>query len=114
MEQEPFYLEVLASDRREGVRIFRVIGPLTLRTFFAVQEELRHAPSRLKIFDLSAVPYMDSAGMGVIINAYVSAKRRGGNVAVVGPNYRVIELFKLTHVDTLIPVLETVEAAEAL
>lgn len=111
MEQEPCELEVI-SGKSEGTRILRVCGPLTLHTFFPLQEELRREHTAYTVFDLSRVPYMDSAGMGVIINAYVSAKRRGNRVAAVGLNYRVVELFKLTHADTLVSIFETVEQAE--
>jgi len=31
-----------------------------------------------------------------------------------GANYRVVELFKLTHVDSLIPMAATAEEAESL
>ncbi|GGG96480.1 STAS domain-containing protein [Silvibacterium dinghuense] len=113
MEQETLDLEVLAGSR-DGIRILRLTGPLTLHTIFPLQEELRREHRPLTVFDLSGVPYMDSAGMGVIINTYISAQRRGFRVAAAGLNYRVIELFKLTHVDTLIPVCETVAQAEAL
>jgi anti-sigma B factor antagonist len=57
---------------------------------------------------------MDSAGMGAIINYYVSAQRRGHKLIAAGLNFRVIELFKLTHVDSLIPMAATAEEAESL
>lgn len=68
----------------------------------------------MAIFDLSGVPYMDSAGMGVIANYYVSATRRGQKLVVAGASPRVLELFKLTHVDTVIPLAASVEEAERL
>jgi anti-sigma B factor antagonist len=57
---------------------------------------------------------MDSAGMGVIANYYVSATRRGQKMVVAGTTPRVLELFKLTHVDTVIPLAASVEEAERL
>lgn len=67
----------------------------------------------MTIFDLAGVPYMDSAGMGVIINYYVSTARRGHKVIIAGTSDRVMELFKLTHVDTVISLAASVEEAEA-
>jgi len=57
---------------------------------------------------------MDSAGMGVIINFYVSCQKNGRKLIVCGLNYRVIELFKLTNVDTLITIVDDLDEAEAL
>jgi anti-sigma B factor antagonist len=81
---------------------------------FELQNELAKDNSPVTIFDLAGVPYMDSAGMGVIANCYVSATRRGHKVIVAGTSNRVMELFKLTRVDTVIPLTASVEEAEAL
>jgi anti-sigma B factor antagonist len=113
MQQETLAVEVLAG-KSDGTRIVRVIGPVLLSNFFSLKTELDKDPTPVTILDLSEVEYMDSAGMGAIINYYVSAQRRGSKLIAAGPNYRVVELFKLTHVDSLIPMTATVAEAEAL
>lgn len=95
-----------------GSRILKLEGPLTLSNLFAFQDELRKEATTT-ILDLSDVPYMDSAGMGAIINYYVGCQRNGRKLLVAGSNYRVLELFKLTKVDQLITLVDNVEAAEA-
>jgi anti-sigma B factor antagonist len=106
-------VEVVAG-KSEETRIVRLTGPLLLNNFFALKAELEKEHTLVTIIDLSAVPYMDSAGMGAIINYYVSAQRRGNKLITAGANYRVVELFKLTRVDSLIPMAVTIEEAEAL
>jgi anti-anti-sigma factor len=97
-----------------GTVIFRFAGPLTLRNLFTMQEQLRNGElPRVTILDFSGVPYMDSAGMGAVINHYVHCQSRGARLVAAGVNSRVMELFKLTKVDTVIPLAETVEEAEA-
>ena len=97
-----------------GTVIFRFAGPLTLRNIFTMQEQLRAGDlPRLTILDLSNVPYMDSAGMGAVINHYVHCQNGGARVIAAGVSSRVMELFKLTKVDTVIPLAGTVEEAEA-
>ncbi|MBB6142544.1 anti-anti-sigma factor [Silvibacterium bohemicum] len=113
MQQDPLTIETLPG-KAEGTRILRITGPVVLQNFFSLQSAIDHEHLPVTIFDLSGVPYMDSAGMGAIIKSYVSAQRRGQKVIAAGPNYRVLELFKLTKVDGLIPITETVEQAEAL
>ena len=97
-----------------GTRILRLSGPLTLRNLFDFQAELRSGdPSRVAILDLAEVPYIDSSGMGAIINYHVHCERSGIRLIVAGVSTRVLELFKLTHVDTVIAMAPSVEAAEA-
>jgi anti-anti-sigma factor len=107
----------LSLERLQGsspnVLIFRLTGPLTLRNLFDIQTELRIAPPPpLTIIDLTAVPYMDSAGMGLLMNHFVHCQTRGAKLIVVGANQRVLDLFKITHVDTVLTVTGTVEEAE--
>jgi anti-sigma B factor antagonist len=113
MLQDPLTVETLPG-KTEGTRILRLSGPVTLQNFFSLQDALKQQHPAVTILDLSGVPYMDSAGMGAIINYYVAAQRRGEKVIAAGTNYRVLELFKLTKVDSLIPLAENVEQAEAL
>src|SRR5271165_1520240 len=110
MQQETLTVEVVAG-KSEGTRIVRVVGPLLLQNFFSLKAELEKEHPSVTILDLSDVPYIDSAGMGAIINYYVSAQRRGTKLIAAGTNYRVVELFKLTRVDSLIPMTAVVEEA---
>jgi anti-sigma B factor antagonist len=55
---------------------------------------------------------MDSAGMGAIINNFVSCQRAGRKMIVAGVNGRVLELFKMTKVDGLLIMKNTVAEAE--
>jgi len=112
MQQDPLTVEILPG-KSEGTRIIRLTGPITLQNFFQLQDALKQQHSGATILDLAGVPYMDSAAMGAIINYYVSAQRRGEKVVAAGTNYRVLELFKLTKVDSLIPLADSVEQAEA-
>ncbi len=65
------------------------------------------------ILDMSDVPYMDSAGLGLIMNYYVSATDHGRKLMLAGVNERVTELFKMTRVSGVLTSFPTVEAAEA-
>jgi anti-sigma B factor antagonist len=108
----------LAISRREaaasGTSIFTLDGPVTLPNLFTLQAELRNGqPPSSVILDLSGVPYMDSAGMGAIVNYFVHCQNRGVKLITVGICSRVHELFKMTKVDTVIPCFPTVEEAEA-
>ncbi len=108
----------LAIERRQGkapgTLIFQLTGPVTLRNLFDLQPHLRSGDlPRVSILDLSGVPYMDSAGMGAIVNYYVHCEQKRVKLIVAGVSPRVLELFKMTRVDTIISLVATVEEAEA-
>ena len=104
----------ISKGTTPGTRIFTLVGPLTLRNLFELQAELRNADMPpVTILDLIGVPYMDSAGMGLIINCYVHCQNRGVKLVVAGVSPRVHELFKMTRVDTVIPQAASVEEAES-
>jgi anti-sigma B factor antagonist len=113
MENEPLTIEVIPTKSPDA-RIIALQGPVTINTLFDFQQELRNATSPVTILEMLGVPYMDSAGMGAIINFYVSCQKHKRKVIVCGLNYRVIELFKLTNVDQLITIVDDLAEAEAL
>jgi anti-anti-sigma factor len=108
----------LSIERKEGktsdILIFHLNGPLTLLNLFDLQTQLRSTdPPALTVLDLAGVPYMDSAGMGMVVNHYVRCTGKGVRLIVAGVSPRVLELFKLTKVDGVISMAATVEEAEA-
>jgi anti-sigma B factor antagonist len=112
MSNEALTLESVPGQAPD-CRILRLNGPLTLQGVFAFQNTLRADPPVALVLDLSGVPYMDSAGMGAIINYYVSCQRNGRKLVVAGVNGRVLELFRMTKVDGLLTITPTVAEAEA-
>ncbi|MGC2639459.1 MAG: STAS domain-containing protein [Acidobacteriaceae bacterium] len=111
MSAEPLTLESVPGQAA-GSRILRLTGPLTLNGLFDFQSTLRADPPALLILDLTGVPYMDSAGMGAIINYFVSCQRSGRKLIVVGVNGRVLELFRMTKADSLLTMVATIAEAE--
>jgi len=108
---EPLTLESVAGQA-PGSRILRLNGPLVLNNLFEFQSFLRNDPPQVLILDLSAVPYMDSAGMGAIINYFVSSQRHGRRLVVAGVNGRVLELFRMTNVEGPLTMKATVAEAD--
>ena len=103
------------EGKAPGTLILRLAGPLTLRNIFDLQAELRNAKATpVTILDLTEVPYMDSAGMGVVVNYHVHCQNLGGRLIAVGVSSRIMELFKITKVDSVIRMTSTLEEAEAL
>jgi anti-anti-sigma factor len=84
-----------------------------LDNVFVFQNALRNVElPQISILDLTDVPYLDSAGMGAIVNYYVHCQRKGAQAIVAGVNGRAMELFVLSKVHTIIPMADSVEEAQ--
>jgi len=120
----------LTFEREEGKApgtvIFHFSGPFTARTVFESQSpegvsqmfdlQLMLPTGELptvNIFDLTDVEYMDSTGLGMVVRHYVRCQDKGVRFIAAGASPRVLELFKLTNVDTVIPMTATVEEVDA-
>ena len=112
MRDEPLSYS-FAPGKSEGTTVLKLVGPLTISTMFGFQDEFRAATPRVMILDMSETSYMDSAGLGLIMNYYVSAVDHGRKLLLAGVNERVVELFKMTRVQGVLTGFPTVEAAEA-
>src|SRR5579884_596395 len=106
-------LALSAVDGRNGARILRLNGPLTLRTLFEFQDLARRENSAPLILDLTDVPFMNSAGLGAILGLYASSQRKQHPFALAGICARVRTLFAVARIDGLLPTYVSAEDAEA-
>ncbi len=105
-----------------GTVIFRLSGPFTardmhgslspvdLRNTFEVTPD--NSQSATHILDLTEVPYMDSAGLGMIVTHYVRCQNNGTRLIAVGVSPRILQLLEITKTDNLFPMVPTVDEAD--
>jgi anti-sigma B factor antagonist len=114
-------VQPLAVERtsRDGVELLLVEGELDIATAprligvlnRAVQEALRSL-----VVDLSAVAFMDSTGLALLINAHRRLARRSLGFAVVcppGPLRRVFEVTDMVETLHVCPDRDSARAAAA-
>jgi anti-anti-sigma factor len=112
LEKELSY--TVADGAKQGVVIVTLDGPFTLGNMFKLQSDLRSLTPPCLIMDLSNVPYMDSAGLGVIMNCFVSSQSHGRKFILTGVSERIRSLFEMTKVESVLKISDSVPAAEAL
>ena len=96
MRDEPLRIEDLGvQDYR---RVLRLSGPLTLSTLFEFQNLVRSVSGAHLILDFTQVPYVDSAGVGALVGAYVRHQKDGHTLTLAGANERVRNTLKVTRV----------------
>lgn len=95
----------------ETERVLKLAGPLTLTTMFDFRDRLRSETARTVILDLTGVPYVDSAGIGAIVNGHVSCANSGRRLALVGVADRARTVMKVSRVDTFLSIYPTLQDA---
>ncbi|MGA7623422.1 MAG: STAS domain-containing protein [Candidatus Acidiferrales bacterium] len=98
----------IAADQR----VLELKGSLNIQTIFTFQTATREETAPKLILDFSGVSYVDSAGLGALVGAYVAAQRNKRKLAVTGMNTQVKALVDMTHVGSLIKSYATVQEAE--
>ena len=103
-----------AQGAQEGERILQLKGPITSTTSSALRDTMRADKSaKTVILDFSQVPYVDSAGVGVIVNAHVSCVNSGRRLVLVAVHDRIRALMKTTRVDSVLMILPTLQKARS-
>ena len=106
-------MQAVASDGPQaGQRILRLKGPLSLHTVFEFQSLVRAETSPNVIIDFSGVPFIDSAGLGALVGAHVSAQKARRKLSFTGMNAQVLALLDMTRLRGMFSIYETVEEAE--
>jgi anti-anti-sigma factor len=76
-------------------------------------EELLAQNEKKVVMDFTDLKYIDSAGLGIVVFCAGKLNESGGRLRVAGANATIRNLFKITRVDKVLRLDETVEAALA-
>jgi anti-sigma B factor antagonist len=97
---------------KTGQRVLTLTGALVLATVFDFQAIVRADQSRSLIIDFASVAYVDSAGIGALVGAYVTRENGGRKLALVGVSERIHNALKITCVERLFRFFDSVAMAE--
>jgi anti-sigma B factor antagonist len=109
MIDKPLELQIDSNANRT---LIKLSGPLLLCNLFGFQTAFRTNTAPVLIVDLTGVPYLDSAGLGALVGAKISADRKGQFLALVGINERVSSSLQLIRVHDLFNICGSVAEAE--
>jgi anti-sigma B factor antagonist len=105
----------LSSHREADVTVVAAAGDLDIVTSPRLDGSLaqaRRATSNV-ILDLSAVDFMDTSCLAVIVGHWKKLAARGGVLALAGARYRYTKTLWITGLADRLPMYDTVDAAIA-
>lgn len=104
-------LSIDQSSTPEGYRVIRLKGWVTAKNTPALLDIIHQSRGLNTVLDLAEVPYMDSSGLGALLNGYLGCQKYGGQFVLASAVPRVRELLQLTKVDGLFRMYLTPEDA---
>ncbi len=108
--------EEFSIDRSDAFshEVLALRGPLTAGNAPIFQNAMRREePAEIVILDFSDVPYVDSAGLGSLVSAFISRQKAGRKIVLSGINARVQKLFEITRVQDLFLIFPSPDEAIA-
>jgi anti-sigma B factor antagonist len=107
-EQASFFLEGL-----DGCMVVFAVGEIDIATSDGLREAMHAAveSSRHIIVDLSAVTFLDSTGLGVLLGTRKQIASTHQSMCLVGPTRLVAKVLSITRVDQTIPVHPNLDTA---
>ena len=84
----------------------------TERQFTEAVGMLLETGQRRLVLDLVDVPYIDSVGLGAIVQAYTSTRRRGGDLKFLHVRHRNRQLLVTTKLLTVFETYDTMDEVE--
>jgi anti-sigma B factor antagonist len=92
---------------RAGQRLLRLTGPILISNLFEFQSTVRADRSKTLVLDLAAVPYIDSAGIGALVGAFVAHQKDGRDLILLAVNERVRNALQVTRVESFFRFIDT-------
>jgi len=94
----------------DSVKVITLNGRLSMgaaldRFNSTMNELLGHGHSKL-VLDLSAVPSIDSSGIGMLVRHLTSAKQAGGAIRLLNPSKFTVQTLKMVGLLNLFTVFE--------
>ena len=63
------------------------------------------------VLNLAEVPYLDSAGLGVVVRAYTTVSRQGGSLKLLNQTKRFTDLLSITKLLTVFDTFDSEDEA---
>jgi anti-sigma B factor antagonist len=108
-------MELSLSTRTvAGHRVLEVAGEIDVYTAPQLRERLISLVedgARQVVVDLGRVEFLDSTGLGVLVGALKRLRGVNGDLALVCSQERLLKIFRITGLDRVFTIRESVDAA---
>jgi anti-anti-sigma factor len=108
-------MAVETKQLESGYAVITISGRLALggetEKLSAAVKALLQKDQKKFVLDITALDYVDSSGVGMLVSSLTDVRKAGGELKVVGANPRIKRIFNMTGVDSLMQMFGTVAEA---
>lgn len=106
-------MQVKVSSPARGTAVVQVSGGVDLSNAAALRTDLMKAlkGSKLAVVDLSGLNFIDSTGLGVLVGRLRAQLQMDGELRLVITSERILRNFRITGLDKIFAIFESVDAA---
>lgn len=101
-------------DRTENYCLLELTGEVDVYTAPQLKESLvEHIESGCPniLVDLEHLGFIDSSGLGVLVGGLRRAKERSGAIRLVCTRENILKIFRITGLDKVFPIFDSLEEA---
>src|SRR6516164_5486837 len=104
-------LDIVQQTASNGTLIAQLVGKLSLETVNSFLQETRAFTDEKLVLDMSGVSYVDSAGVGALVQLFVHRRSQSKKLAVAALTSQGTAVMQVAGLMKLIPTFATVEEA---
>jgi|SRR5215475_15373756 len=109
---QPVKLDVYVEESNDRTpSIAKLNGKLVLETVSGFLQTLRPQASPSLVMDMSGVSFLDSAGVGALVQLFVHRRNQGQKFALAGLTQQGIAVMQVSGLLRLMPVFTSVSEA---
>jgi len=100
-------MEIL-SNMQDGILLVKPSGDIDHHSAKDIRETIdgliiKNNPRELAL-DLSAIDFMDSSGLGLVLGRYKKQSDIGGRFKIINPSKRIMQILQLAGVEKIIRI----------
>ena len=107
-------MDITVKELGDGVAVLQLDGRLNMVTASCLRDHVGSAVAsghnRIAI-DLTGIDFIDSSGLGALINGLKTARQAGGDLRIAAPNDQVKLVLQLTNMERLLTAYDSAETA---
>ena len=107
-------LEIDVQETPDGIPVVKLKGEIDLHTCATFRETLRDLIEKRHfniVIDLADVPYLDSAALGVLVDAVRRVREHSGTISLVSTTPFVRRAFEITRLVKIFQLFDDLDSA---
>jgi anti-sigma B factor antagonist len=104
----------LETTQRDGVAVLSLRGEIDVYTAPRMRQaivDLVDAGSHNIVIDMEKVDFLDSTGLGVLVEGLKRVRTRGGSLSLVVTQDKIVKIFDITGLNKAFPIHASLEEA---